>query len=236
MGTLLTTPKPPGLDAFLDDQPGLRVRPAPLGFLRFEGEIRFRAAPSGLPVIEDAYRLRIDIPWSFPADIPVVTELGGRIPREDEAAHLNSNGSLCLGAPVRLILYAKQDSSVLAFFDRCVVPALYNAAHRERYGGRIPLGELAHGSEGELDDYVALFHVQTYSQAVQALRLAGIKRRKANKQPCPCGCGRRLGVCGTNEYIRDVRDTLGRRQCRDEADALVNRARAEAEWRRRRIT
>ena len=218
---------PPGLDALLDDQPGLRARPAPSGLLRVEGDVRFRAAPLGLPEIEDVFHLRIDVPLAFPDVVPIVAEIGGRIPRDDEAAHLYDDGSFCLGAPLRLLLIAKDDPSVLAFFDRCIVPALYNAAYRERHGGRLPLGELAHGSGGELDDYVELFGVQTYGQALDALRLAGTKRRDANKRPCPCGCGRRLGVCRTNDRVRHVRNTVGRPQSRRFADRLVARLQHE---------
>ena len=232
MAPLLTTSELGGLDPFLDDQPGLRACPSPPGLIRFEGEVRFRADPRGLPVLEDAYRLRIDVPRGFPNEVPVVTEIGGRIPRGDPDAHVNPDGSLCLGAPLRLVLIARQDSSVLGFFDRCVVPALYNATYRERHGGRVPLGELAHGAGGELDDYVDIFGVETYAQAVEALQLAGTKRRAANKQPCPCGCGRRLGVCRTNERVRFVRETVGRPQCREHAKDLLDRVRAAATTRR----
>jgi hypothetical protein len=203
---------------------------------RLEGDVHFEAVPSTGPALADTYRLRIDVPTSFPEDVPVVFEVGGRIPRNDPDAHVNPDGSLCLGAPIRLALIAKARPSVLAFFDQCIVPALYNAAHRERFGGRVPLGELAHGSAGELDDYVDLFGVRTYQQAVEALRLAGVKRRSANKQPCPCGCGRRLGVCRTNERVRFVRDTLGRPQCRRRTVELIGRVRAEVDARKKRAT
>ena len=223
MAGSLAAGQPPGLEDLLADQPSLRARPAPLGTLRFVGEVRFRAAPPGLPEIEDAFRLRIDVPLDFPDAVPVVTEVAGRILRDDEAAHLYADGSFCLGAPLRLLLIAKAAPSVLAFFDRCVVPALYNASYRERHGGRLPLGELAHGIGGELDDYVELFGVRSYRQALDALRLAGTKRRDANKRPCPCGCRRRLGVCRTNERVRYVRYTLGRPQARRFANRLLAR-------------
>lgn len=227
MALLLAIAAPPRLGDLRDRHPGLRARPSPPGVRRLEGDVHFEAVPPNGPGLEDTYRLRVDVPLSFPDEVPVVTEIGGRIPRDDPDAHVNPDGSLCLGAPIRLVLIAKQGPSVLAFFDRCVVPALYNATHRERYGGRVPLGELSHGSVGELDEYVALFRVDTYLQAVEALRLAGVKRRDANKQPCPCGCDRRLGVCRTNERVRYVRDTLGRQQCQRFLKDLRARVTAE---------
>lgn len=197
--------------------------------LRLEGDVHFNAVTSTGPAVEDTYRLRLDIPLSFPEDVPGVFEINGRIPRNADA-HVNPDGSLCLGSPIRLALIAKRRPSVLAFFDQCIVPALYNATHRERYGGRLPLGELTHGSVGELDDYCDIFAVNTYQQALEALRLAGIKRRKANKQLCPCGCGHRLGVCRTNDRIRSLRDTLGRVACQRYRDKLIVRIQADIDY------
>lgn len=233
MAPLLASAAPPGLYDLRDRHPGLRARPSPLDVRRLEGDVHFEAVPPTGPVLEDTYQLRIDVPTSFPEDVPIVFEVGGRIPRNDPDAHVNPDGSLCLGAPIRLALIAKARPSVLAFFDQCVVPALYNAAYRERFGGRLPLGELAHGSVGELDDYVELFGVKTYRQAVEVLQLAGVKHRRANKLPCPCGCGRRLGVCRTNERVRFICKTLGRPQCRRLAAELVDRVHAEIEARKR---
>ncbi len=229
MAQPLTSSVPAGLNDLLDRRSGLHACPSPAGVLRFEGEVRFRAAPADGPTIEDTYHIRIDIPRSFPDNVPEVTEIGGRIPRNDPDAHVNPNDSLCLGSPLRLLLIAKSDPSVAAFFDRCVVSALYNASHRERYGGRLPLGELAHGMIGELDDYKDLFGLQTYAQVFKALELAGTKRRAANKMSCPCGCGRRLGVCRTNSAVLQVRRSLGRIECARFSEQLRARVTEEVD-------
>ena len=42
-------------------------------------------------------------------------------------------------------------------------------------------------------------------QAERALRLLGMKKRRANKQVCPCGCGRRVGRCRFNARLREFR-------------------------------
>lgn len=66
-------------------------------------------------------------------------------------------------------------------------------------------GELAHGTPGELADYTNLFGLTTPAQAMRALRVLGMKKRRANKLPCPCGCNKRLGKCRFNVRIAEFR-------------------------------
>lgn len=199
-----------GLEGFLAEHPDMRVQPSPTGTLRLEGHLAFHADYDGGPPIHDAYRLRIDVPLSFPGDVPLVQELDGRIPRDIDHHVFPTSGDLCLGSPLRLQLVARAANDLVDFIWRGVVPYLYAASYREQTGGSYPFGELAHGRDGLLDDYAQIFGLATPEQAERALRLLAMKRRLANKQPCPCGCGKRLGVCQFNETIRALRGQLGR--------------------------
>jgi hypothetical protein len=198
-----------GLRPFLDAYPGMRVRPSPAGMIRLEGEFDFRADHEDGPVIVDTYHLRIDVPHQFPDELPRTLEIEGRIPR-DADHHVFSNGSLCLGSPLRLHLIAREARDLTSFVRRCIVPYLYAASYREQTGSPYPFGELAHGAAGLLDDYALLLGLHAPRQALAALALLGTKRRLANKRPCPCGCGRRLGVCRFNETVRSLRSEFGR--------------------------
>lgn len=198
-----------GLRPFLDAYPGMRIRPSPAGVIRLEGDFHFRADHKDGPLIEDTYRLLIEIPHRFPDELPRTLEIGGRIPR-DANHHVLSDGSLCLGSPLRLHLIARRTRDLTAFVRRGIVPYLYAASYREKTGGPYPFGELTHGAEGLLDDYAQLLGLRTPRQAFDALALLGTKRRLANKRPCPCACGRRLGVCRFNTTIRSLRGEFGR--------------------------
>lgn len=202
-----------GLRSFLDAHPGMRVRPSPAGEVRLEGDFHFRADHADGPVVEDTYRLRIEVPHRFPEETPRVIEVGGRIPREADH-HVLSDGSLCLGSPLRLYLIARETRDLTAFVRRGIVPYLYAASYREETGGPYPFGELAHGADGLLDDYADLLGLSTPRQALDALTLLGTKRRLANKRTCPCGCGQRLGVCRFNETVRSLRSEFGRTRFR----------------------
>ena len=51
----------------------------------------------------DEYLVEIFIPWEFPAAIPSVWEVGGKVPRDGTFGHFLDDGALCLGATCDLI-------------------------------------------------------------------------------------------------------------------------------------
>lgn len=197
-----------GLRRFLEAYPGMRVLPSSGDTLRLKGGFAFEADYEGGPLIKDEYQLQIDVHRSFPDTLPVVRELGGRIPRHADH-HVYADGALCLGSPLRLHLLLHAEPDLVSFARRCILPYLYAATHREEHGA-YPFGELSHGRDGLLNDYARIFDVDSPEQAAATLSLLGIKRRLANKHPCPCGCGRRLGVCKFNARVRELREQYGR--------------------------
>src|ERR1700720_3386010 len=76
-----------------------------------------------------------------------------------------------------------------------------------------------------VDDNVALFGVKNFRQAVEALRLLGMKKRRANKLRCPCGCKKRLGRCRFNATLAQFREVGGRPWFRAEREAILEVAR-----------
>lgn len=198
-----------GLRAFLNTYPGMRVLPSSAGVIRLTGNFHFRADHKDGPLIEDTYRLQIEVPHRFPNELPRTLELGGRIPHDIDY-HVFEDGSLCLGSPLRLYLIAHETKDLTAFVQRGIVPYLYAASFREKTGGPYPFGELAHGAGGLLDDYAQLLGLPTHQQALLALILLETKQHIANKYPCPCKCGQRLGLCQFNQTILFLREKLGR--------------------------
>ena len=132
-------------------------------------------------------------------------ETGGRIPPD---YHKLTNGALCLGSRVGLRLQMGGSPSLLRFVERCVIPYLYGYSYSVKHGAP-PFGELAHGELGSLQDLAGLLGVEDLALAVRYCMLAATKRRRANKQPCPCGSGRRLGRCH-NRRVNALRKRVGR--------------------------
>jgi hypothetical protein len=173
--------------------------------LRVDGTLRFSANSKKTEVVEDGYDIRIEAPAQFPERMALAWETGGRIPPE---YHKLTNGALCLGSRVRLRLQMGGSPSLLRFVERCVIPYLYGYSYSVKHGAP-PFGELAHGELGSLQDLAGLLGVEDLALAFRYCMLAATKRRRANKQLCPCGGGGRLGHCH-NRRVNALRKRVGR--------------------------
>ncbi len=188
-----------GLRDFLKSHPRMALRPAKSTAIIIEGFYDFVANDDQGKTVKDEYKLRFEVPSDFPNELPIVFEIGQRIPRTPDN-HVNPDGSLCLGSPLRLKVFANKDKSLSGFASNCVFPFLYANSI-----GSFLFGELSHGIAGLVEDYKDIFGVQTEIQVVQCLTLASLRRRVANKRKCPCGCNSRLGVCQFREKINNLR-------------------------------
>ena len=192
------------LNQFLDDYPGMSTAPSSDADLCLRGKFRFNAGVSGSEEIEDCYKLEIIVPEKFPQDLPKVKETDGKIPRMEDF-HVNPDGSLCLGSPFRILKKIYRFPTLSGFADKCLVPYLYAVSYKLMNGGKFVLGELAHGDQGIVDDYSHLLGLKDHNQIAQAIKLLCIKKRIANKKPCPCGCRKKLGNCSFHHKMNDFR-------------------------------
>lgn len=198
-----------GLTTLLAEYPELRVQPQENGALKLSGYFHFNATYNGRD-ITDSYEIEIEVPDHFPVDLPRVKEVGGRIAEE---FHHYPDGTLCLGSPLRLALELGRDADLPKFVERFLLPYLYGFSYRERFGS-LPFDELKHGHEGIIQDLERILHVKGEKSCIELLRLAGCQRRKANRESCPCGSGRRVGKCH-NKLLNRLRSQMGRLSCRD---------------------
>lgn len=202
--------EPIGLDRFLSLYPRMRVQPSRSNLICLEGQFEIRTSFKNGPNIEDSYRLSIRLPQAFPRELPQFFELGGRIPRDPDHHVVPKDGSLCLGSPLRLYFIAKSANDFTDFVQQTLVPYLYAISQFEKTGKSFPFGELKHGKAGLLEDYVELLQLRSPQQVGCTLSLLAMKKRLANKKPCPCDCGSRLGVCPYNKTVRQLRKRHGR--------------------------
>ena len=182
----------------------MKIRPCAGTTLAFQGTFDFTAEGNGHPRITDSYQLSIRIPEAFPLDLPITLEIAGRIPC-DGKHHINHDQSLCLGARIRLLQELAKKPTLRGYAEKCLIPYLYAMSLNLNYGVPFAFGELAHGAKGELQDYMEMLGLKDTRQAKQALSLLIMKERVANKQPCPCGCGKRLGTCNFRNRLNAIR-------------------------------
>ena len=197
------------LSDFVRNYRGMAIRPKPGSSTALKGLFAFVAIKEGLPKISDSYDLSILVPETFPRDLPRVTETAGRIPR-DGKHHINPDGTLCLGTPLRLLRDFSKIPTLVGFAEIFLVPYLYAVSLKLDYGIPFVFGELEHGGPGELADYADMLGLKSPEQAKRALTLLAQKKRRANKFQCPCGCGLRLGRCHFNYQIGAFRKIASR--------------------------
>ena len=197
------------------------LRPARAVGVLVEGNYDLDAIDASAGRITHRFRLSINVPTSFPLDPPAVFELDGAIPRTPEY-HVNSaDGSLCLGSPLGLKAALQASADLADFLSACLRPFLYSVAVKLSRGGDFVLGELLHGSAGVVQDLAERLAIPE-SAVMYALNLLGMKKRVANKRPCPCGSGRRLGTCPTNMAVRSVRKLASRSWFKAQRSSLSN--------------
>jgi hypothetical protein len=198
-----------GVYQFLIDYPEMQLQPSTSGVV-FRGNIFFTAQGINFPELADCYELEIVIPKRYPHILPMVTEVGGRIPR-DAKYHVNTNdGTLCLGSNLTLLNLIDKNPTISEFAKKCIIPYLYAVSRVILQGDKFIFGELEHGTKGMLDDYAAIFELNRPEDVIRVLYSLSIKKRVANKLPCPCSCKKRLGKCKFNIVISHYRKITSR--------------------------
>lgn len=195
------------IDEFLERHPRIRARPTDSSGLIFEGTHELNAIYPGGNLILETINLRI-LAERPQANYIHVWETGGVIPRSPDY-HVNDNGTLCLGSPLKLISLCEENHSLNHFFEMCVEPFLYRILHKLKFD-YCPGGELEHGSKGVVYDYCELLGLREAQDVVQALNLLSLRKRLANKERCPCGCNLRLGKCNYNDRLKHFRKLASR--------------------------
>ncbi len=203
-----------GITNFLKDYPRMRIMDADATNITLEGSFNFTGSHKEFGVITDAYQIQIIVPYCFPHGLPEVYETDGKIPRIKEF-HVNPTGSLCLGSRLRLLKIISMTPNLCGYAKYCIVPYLFAVSEKLNTGKGLVFGELRHGTEGELEDYKGMFGLETHEQSELAFSYLGMKRRHANKHLCPCGCGRRLGLCDFRNTLDKYRELAPNRWFRE---------------------
>jgi len=193
-------------------QQGMSLRPtSEKGFL-IVGKYHFQAKPEDGELISDQFNIRTLVPVTFPSQLPTVWEDGSRIPKK-ASWHINikTDCSICLGGGLSLRLVAREHASLAGYLENTLVPYLYAVCIRERHGGPFVFSELSHGGEGLIEEVRDLLVLPSDRAALEIIRLLSMKKRVANKKPCPCGCLQRLGICQLHGKLAQYRNLESRK-------------------------
>ena len=150
------------LNHFLDEYPFMSIAPSRDSGTCLRGKLYFKGIIASGKKIEDVYRLEIILPDKFPKELPKVKEIGGKIPRRADY-HVNIDGTLCLGSPLRLMIKISKNPSISGFVKNCLIPYLFAVSQKIRNEGDFIFGELDHGIKGLYNDYSNLLGLKGQS-------------------------------------------------------------------------
>lgn len=192
----------------------MSIQPSRQNCIILQGKFDFTAKMVSNKNISDTYSLKIIIPNNYPVEIPKVYELDNKIPR-DGNHHINPDDSLCLGSPFRIQIIMSQNTSIVNFAEKILIPYLFAMSHQRLHGGSLMANELAHGRDGIVEDYKHIFGLKSIDQIRDSFTLLSKKRRIANKMLCPCGCGKVLGRCCYHKLLNQYRNVTFRGRYQD---------------------
>jgi hypothetical protein len=181
--------------------PTLKLFQDPAGTWVVEGDLHFSASYEKVgATIKDCFRIRLVFPVDYPDSPPTVREVGGRIPND---FHTNLDGTLCLGAPLIVLMKFMESPTLLRFVETQIVEFLYAFRYQEDFGA-LPYGELSHGGRGLLESYSKLFGVSYFVHVLGLLKILADGNYRGHLE-CPCRSGSNVRNCHGEDLRRFAR-------------------------------
>lgn len=141
--------------------------------------------------IWETYSLRINIPYSYPKELPSIFEIGNKIPKN---RHINSDGTCCLAPTVEQWLILGNKYTLVDFIDKLVIPFLATQKLVE-CGQGWNNGEYAHSGEGLLEYYKQKLLINKTEVVLNCLYNLNIIATTHANQVCFCRSGSKFKSC-----------------------------------------
>ena len=152
----------------------------------------------------DRYSVSIILPPSYPEDLPIVYEVGGRI-RHIADRHFFKNGSACIFIPDDRWRCFPPSSEFIDYLKGPLHNFFLSQTYYDRTG-EWPFGEWSHDSQGILEYYQCLIDTQDMRTVFRFLLVLAEKKLK-KEHKCPCGSNRKIKRCCIVK-IRDLRKKI----------------------------
>lgn len=179
-----------------------------------ENDVVFIRGALHLPELNDFYSIEIELLPDYPKSIPLVREIGGRIPRNGNR-HIYLEGHCCLFVEEETFRYYPKGTTLKNFIQKVVTGHFINQKHFELTGKWID-GDRSHGIDGKLEFYEEELKTQNryiIFRFIQYLAKPYIK----DYQICFCGSKKKLGNCHfkfLSEYRKKITpETAGKTLC-----------------------
>jgi len=156
----------------------------------------------------DQYLVEVEPDRAVRGGLPVVREIGGRIPQSEDR-HVSHDGTACIALPDAFWFQYPKGLSLKEFLDGPMrgyfaVQSLISRGVSDAW----EQGEWDHGEAGVLRFYQERFGNESPFVILRFLRLVATKAVRGHA-PCPCGSGLRLRKCH-GPVILDLRSRIPR--------------------------
>jgi hypothetical protein len=177
----------------------------------------------------DEYRVSITLPRGYPKSLPIVREVGGRIPWKPHF-HVGPDGVACVCLPDDRWRYFPEGAPFVQFLDG-PVRNFFLGQTLVAMGEDWPFGQWSHGAKGVEEYYQWLLQTNDLAAIVRYLRVLAKPHLKGHWD-CPCGNGRNIRRC-CRARIEDLRGKIPPAVARKALNTLAGRSRPQVGPRRR---
>lgn len=165
--------------------------------LVLRGDIEIK---DGVDVL-DIYQIEVIFPKSYPRDIPILIEIGGRIPRNADRHINDKNGICCIGPRLEQRQKWLKDPRICVYITDFVIPFLANQSYYERMGDW-KNGQYDHRAKGILTYYAEAFSITDRGLLELILGQLASNQRCGRNDPCICGSGKKAKKCHLDVFDR----------------------------------
>lgn len=165
----------------------------------------------------DRYSVDIVLPADYPKSIPIVREVGGRIPHSADFHIIAKTGEACLFVPDERWRVYPPGASFLDFLNG-PVRNFFLGQTVFRATGEWPFGQRPHGPDGIREFYADLLGTKDAAVLLSYVEYLSRPTLKGH-WPCPCQSGKRLRDCHRDQ-INDLTAKIPREVARKSWDAL----------------
>jgi hypothetical protein len=174
----------------------------------------------------DRYSVELQLPPDHPKSLPVVREVGGRIPHHNDR-HVNpADGTACVLLPDERWRLWPPGRPLLNFFTG-PLHSFFLAHSLVEAGEPWPFGQWAHGAKGLFQYYRETLKTADLRVIVTYLEYITAKKVKGH-WPCPCRSNRRLRDCHLS-LVSDLRAKTSRHDALKSLAALKSAGSAAIE-------
>lgn len=141
--------------------------------------------------INETYLVQIDIPVSYPNELPIIKELSSKV--DNKYSHRYSDSSLCLATEADMHVQLFPNYSLSDYVTKFVLPYFISYEYYKKYKV-FPFGERSHGIKGILEFYGEAFGTDTIEQVYDILKYISANYYRGHTL-CPCGSDKRIRKC-----------------------------------------